>query len=100
MHDFLACGDDGLGLLPSKHRLSNLRSVCQMRQTGLIHHDARLCEPLFQLAAKRLRHFFNIASEGDLLFGAAVVGIAARKMPDSRLALSRDVMFVIVDIEY
>ena len=49
MDDLLSCGDDGLRLLPAKHRLGNFWRICQVRQSRFVDHHAGLLHALVKL---------------------------------------------------
>ena len=99
VHDLLARGDDGLGLLAAQHGLRDLRCVGEMRDPGLLHLHAGLFEPLMQLLAQGNGHGVTPAPQREFILLAIVIGVAAGEMAHGRLALHGDVMLVVVDVE-
>ena len=80
MHNLLARGNDGLGLLAAQHGLRDLGRVGQMREPRLLHLHAGLFEPLMQFLAQGDGNGVAPAAQREFVLLTVVVGIAAGEM--------------------
>jgi len=97
--DFLAGGDDRLGLLAAEHDLGDLGGVGQVHEAGFDDIDAGNREAFLDLLAQLGRDLVGVGPERLLVLVVGVVRVMAGQLTDGRLALDGDEILVVVDVE-
>ena len=99
VHDLLAGGDDGIGLLPLQHHLRDFRGVGQVVDPRFRYRNPGRGDPFPYFVAERFGHFLYGGPQAGGLSLGQIIGVAGGQMTNGRFGLYLYVFDKVVHIE-